>query len=164
MPYSVLVVDDEPKVLRFISKALVEAGMHVEAVSTLNDVDEFLKRTPFDLVILDRLLGKSDSVGHLKRLKSNFANVKILVLSALGEVDDRVSGLEQGADDYLAKPFHVRELLARVNALVRRSEKASDSDNNLRYADLEISLEKQEVRRAGKAIALTAKEFKLLTT
>lgn len=164
MPYSILVVDDEPKVLRFITKALIEAGMHVESLSDLTDLEAYLKRTPFDLIVLDRLVGKADSVAHLHRLKSNFPTVKVLVLSALGEVDDRVTGLEHGADDYLAKPFHVRELLARVNALLRRNDAAGADGNSLHFVDLEISLEKQEVKRGGRVIALTAKEFKLLTT
>jgi two-component system, OmpR family, response regulator len=163
MSLNVLVVEDEPKVQRFVRKALESAGMQVESIDRLDDLDAMMERVPFDIVVLDRLLGRRDSLPIVGPLKKKFPNLKILFLSALGDLDQRVAGLEMGADDYLPKPFHVTELVARVRALSRRPAGEEALDNTVRFADLEIHLDAQEVRRSGKAISLTAKEFKLLT-
>ncbi len=160
---NILVVEDEPKVQRFIKQALEQAGHVVESIDSLNEVEEYADRIDFEIIILDRLLGRQDSLPNIPRLRGKFPKSKILILSALGEVDDRVSGLEMGADDYLSKPFHVAELLARVRSLGRREKVTSGRENNLNYEGLSLSLERQEVKFADKLISLTAKEFKLLS-
>lgn len=163
MALNILVVEDEPKVLRFVRKALESAGMQVEAIDQLDDLETFVARVPFDVIVLDRLLGRRDSLPLVGQLKKKYPNIKVLFLSALGDLDQRVSGLEMGADDYLPKPFHVSELVARVRALARRPADEKGTENMLRFSDLEIQMDLQEVRRSGKTISLTAKEFKLLT-
>jgi two-component system OmpR family response regulator len=161
MSLSVLVVEDEPKVQRFIRQALEQTGMTVETLDDLENVEAHLETGHFDILILDRLIGKRDSLSMVNRFKK--FPVKVLILSALGEVEERVSGLELGADDYLPKPFHVSELIARIRNLSRREVGAKTSDNILQYHDLEIRFDTQEVKRNGRAISLTAKEFKLLS-
>ncbi|MDB5039039.1 MAG: response regulator [Bacteriovoracaceae bacterium] len=163
MSLNILVVEDEPKVQRFIRQALEQSGMTVETLESLDDLDSHLERTKFDVLILDRLVGKRDSLSLLSRIKKIHLSLKVLVLSALGEVEDRVSGLELGADDYLPKPFHVSELIARVRNISRRNTESEKSDTLLQYLDLEIRFDTQEVKRSGKVLSLTAKEFKLLT-
>jgi two-component system OmpR family response regulator len=163
MPLTVLVVEDEPKVARFVRKALESAGMQVEVTDQLDELLPLMDRIPFDVVVLDRLLGRRDSLPFVGQIKARHPNVKVLFLSALGDLDQRVAGLEMGADDYLPKPFHVAELLARVNALSRRPTGKGPGERVLTFGDVEIRLDTQEVRRKGKAISLTAKEFKLLT-
>jgi DNA-binding response OmpR family regulator len=161
MSLNVLVVEDEPKVQRFIRQALEQSGMSVETLDNLDDVEAHLETGNFEILVLDRLVGKRDSLSILSRLKK--FPVKILILSALGEVDDRVSGLDLGADDYLAKPFHVSELVARIRNLSRREASSKVSDNVLQHLDLEIRFDTQEVKRSGRPIQLTAKEFKLIS-
>lgn len=161
MSLNVLVVEDEPKVQRFIRTALEQSGMTVQTLNNLDEVEDHLQLGTYDLLILDRLIEKRDSLSILNRLKKY--PTKILILSALGEVDERVSGLELGADDYLPKPFHVSELIARVKSLTRRPSTSSKSENILEYLDLEVRFESQEVKRGNASISLTAKEFKLLT-
>lgn len=161
MSIQVLVVEDEPKVQKFIRQALEQAGMRVETLDDLDDVEQQLQFLPYDVLVLDRLIKNQDSLGRLIRLKKKFPRLRVLILSALGELDDRVAGLELGADDYLAKPFHVTELIARIRSLGRRGESAPESA--IRYQDLKIDLHTQEVRVGDNLITLTAKEFKLLT-
>ncbi|MFH1262724.1 MAG: response regulator transcription factor [Pseudomonadota bacterium] len=163
MSIHVFVVEDEPKVQKFVRKALEAAGMQVESTDNLDELEPFLIRVPFDVIVLDRLLGRRDSLPMVPEIKRICPEAKVLFLSALGDLDQRVSGLEIGADDYLAKPFHVTELVARVRALARRPSAEEGGENLLRFGDLEIRMDTQEVRRGGRAVPLTAKEFKLLT-
>ena len=163
MSLQVLVVEDEPKVSRFVHQALQQAGMTVQTINKLDDLDLHIQMTKPEILVLDRLIGKQDSLAVISSLKRKFSNLKILILSALSDVDERVSGLEVGADDYLPKPFHVNELIARVRALARRESETASVDNTIRFEDLEVHLESQEVKRGERSIQLTAKEFKLLT-
>lgn len=155
----ILLVEDEPKVQKFICQNLERLEMKVVALDRLDALEDHLRKSSFDLVILDRLLGDKDSLSYIPIVKRSKPGIKILVLSALGDVEDRVTGLELGADDYLPKPFHVSELLARVNTLLRRDAQPQV----LRYKDLEIRLEAMEVIRGSTVISLTAKEFRLLS-
>ncbi len=160
----ILVVEDERKVRNFISQALVQAGMTVDALGSLSDIHLSLQTHPYDVIVLDRLLGAVDSLGSVLEMKRQFPQTKVLILSALSEVDERVKGLTDGADDYLGKPFHVSELIARIRALGRRETQREKGakDNVLSYDDLKIDLEKQKVFRQGKAVELTGKEFRIL--
>lgn len=163
MALQVLVVEDEPKVERFVRAALEREGMHVESVSNMPEVLEYLDRISFDVLVMDRLLGRDDTIQILPKVRRQHPKLKILFLSALGDSAQKTTGLEQGADDYLAKPFHVPELVARVRALVRRDDGGATAANVLRMENLEILLDRQEVRCDDKLVDLTSKEYKLLT-
>jgi len=162
----ILVVEDEPKVRDFVKKALDDAGMVVDAVSTLSDLLTVLKTNSYDSVVLDRLLHGKDSLDYLPQIRAAAPQTKILVLSALSEVDEKVKGLNEGADDYLAKPFHVSELLARLRSLTRRAAAGTraEKDTDLSYKDLKIDLATQRVLRGTNKIDLSAKEYRLLCT
>lgn len=160
----ILVVEDEKKVQQFIRTALEQAGMTVDTASTLPELLTAAAAVPYEVIVLDRLLHGEDSLEALEAVRRSAPNAKILFLSALAEVEDRVKGLTSGADDYLGKPFHVAELLARVRTLGRRevaSEKG-ERGNLIIYKDLSIDLEKQRVSRGDRRIDLTGKEFRIL--
>ena len=160
----ILIAEDEPKVLNFISQALESAGMIVDKVSQLEDLECLLKtssQTSYDVIVLDRLLHGQDSLDRLSEIRKKSPASKILILSALSEVEDKVRGLTEGADDYLGKPFHVAELVARLRTLGKRGD--SQKASQLTYADLVIDLSTQKVMRGKDKIDLTAKEFRLLS-
>ncbi len=161
----VLFVEDEEKVRNFVREGLQASGMFIEASSSLDEAELLLSREHFDVLLLDRLIHGKDSLSHLSKLRSLAKGARVIILSALSEVDQRVLGLDQGADDYLGKPFHIRELISRIHALARRpnQESAIISNGLLVFADLHINLETQEVTRSGHTIELSAKEFKLLS-
>lgn len=160
----ILVVEDEKKVSNFIVQALSDVGMVADAVATLSDMLITLKINTFDVIVLDRLLDSEDSLDYLNEIRGAAPRSKIIILSALSEVEDKVKGLSQGADDYLGKPFHVSELIARLRVLARRSEAGEKAtrDTIISYGDLRIDLETQKVSRGEKRIDLTSKEFKTL--
>jgi two-component system, OmpR family, response regulator len=160
----ILVVEDEKKVQRFITRALEGAGMVVDTVETVPDMLASLGAVSFDAIVLDRLLGGHDSLESLAQTRKLQPHIKILVLSALAEVEEKVKGLTEGADDYMGKPFHVAELVARLRSLVRRETKAAiiARDNVIAFEDLTIDLEKQRVSRGSRKIDLTGKEFRIL--
>jgi two-component system response regulator MprA len=158
----VLVVDDEPAVREALERALRLAGYEVELAV---DGEEALVRLGLepgaaDLVVLDVLMPKLDGLEVCRRLRRLGNGVPILMLTARDDVDDRVAGLDAGADDYVVKPFALEELFARVRALLRRS--GNGTEEVLRFADLELDPRRYEVRRAGDAIELTRTEFSLL--
>lgn len=159
----ILVAEDERKVRNFVARALSQADMAVDEVSTLSDLLTSLKTTTYDALVLDRLLGGDDSLDYIHEIRKSAPKTKILILSALSEVDEKVKGLSEGADDYLGKPFHVSELIARIRTLVRRDkpDKAA-KDTIISYDNLKIDLETQRVLRGDKKIELTNKEFKTL--
>lgn len=164
-PVKILVVEDERKVRNFIHEALKAAGMVVDSVEDLEDLKDHLTANPYEAIVLDRLVRGKDSLQSLPEIRKLNPQAKILILSALSEVEDKVSGLSQGADDYLGKPFHVSELVARLHSITRRSEAPGSemAGNRLGFKDLSIELDTQKVYRAEKKIALTGKEYKLLT-
>src|ERR1700737_1099035 len=146
----ILLAEDEKKISHFIRKALREAGYEVETVYDGNQaVDQAGKQT-FDVIILDIMMPGKAGLAVLRRLGEERSPSRVLLLTARGEVSQRVEGLELGADDYLAKPFAMRELVARVNALSRRS--SGDRATALRVADLNMNLLTREVTRAGEKI------------
>ncbi len=162
MSIQVFVVEDEPKVERFVRAALEREGMHVESSTDLQSILEKLSQFSFDVLVMDRMLGHEDSIRMLPKIKKQFPKLKILILSALGDSVQKASTINQGADDYLAKPFHVPELTARVRSLARREENTPTDVSMLNIEGLEIILDRQEVRSQEKIIDLTSKEFKLL--
>jgi two-component system OmpR family response regulator len=136
--------------------------MSVDAFESLDEVQMALATQKYDVLILDRLLKTEDSVFSIPMLRKKFPHQRILVLSALSDVVQRVQGLEYGADDYLGKPFHMEELISRIKSLSRRNEGAPKSSNTIEVLDIQIDLTTQKVNRAGQAIDLTPKELKLL--
>ncbi len=158
----ILVVDDEPAVQSALSRALTLE--HYE-VARANDGLEALERlgaTPYEAIILDIAMPRMDGLEVCRRLREGGDSTPVLMLTARSEVDDRVAGLDAGADDYLVKPFALRELLARVRALLRR---AGDDDGNgqvLSFADLRLDLSAHEAWRGERPLALTRTEFLLL--
>jgi two-component system, OmpR family, response regulator MprA len=155
----VLVVDDERHIVDFVAMGLEGRGMAVRGATdgpaALKDLEEFQP----DVVVLDLMLPGLSGLEVCRRARAR-SNVPILILSARDEVEDRVSGLNLGADDYLTKPFAFEELAARVVALLRRS--GVPPGQTLRHADLELDQATREVRRNGRPIDLTAREFALL--
>ena len=156
----ILVVDDEARIARHVSTALIEAG-HDPVVA--HDGEEAIGRTQedaFDLIILDVGLPGLDGFGVLKQLRSRHVASRVIMLTARGEVDDRVTGLELGADDYLAKPFAMQELIARVAALGRRFSEQPAVE--LKIADLTLNLVNHIARRGKRDLDLSARELTLL--
>lgn len=159
----VLVVEDERNTREFIERALREAGYSVDAASNGRDGLLMATTEDYDLLVLDRMLPQVDGLTIVRTLRASKLATPVLILSALGEVDDRVDGLRAGSDDYLVKPFALSELLARVEALLRRPRGAEVTDaTTLRVADLELDRLKRVVRRGERRIELQPKEFQLL--
>ena len=156
-----LLIEDDTEAARFLVKGLRESGYSVDHAA---DGREGLFRATegqFDLVITDRMLPHIDGLAIIELMRRKGLNTPVLVLSALGGVDDRVRGLKAGGDDYLTKPFAFAELLARIEALLRRRSSAPQA-TRLKVEDLEFDLLARRVTRAGREVELTARELKLL--
>jgi two-component system, OmpR family, response regulator MprA len=154
-----LVVDDDPDVRDSLARALRYAGYAVTTARHGAEALDSLARSPADLIVLDVLMPMVDGFDACRRLRRRGDDTPVLVLTARDAVDDRVTGLEAGADDYLVKPFALRELLARIRALLRRSQVPR---NVFGYADLTLDLTTRTVIRDGRVIPLTRTEFDLL--
>ncbi|HSH42283.1 MAG TPA: heavy metal response regulator transcription factor [Arenicellales bacterium] len=157
----ILIVEDEAKISEYLRQGLTEAGFVVDLARNGLDGHHLAMTGSYDLIILDVLLPDVDGWRILQALREAGSKVPVLFLTARDSVDDRVKGLELGADDYLVKPFVFAELLARVRTLLRRGAVPS-TETTLRVADLELDLMRRRVTRAGQRIPLTAKEFALL--
>ncbi|MFZ0790914.1 MAG: heavy metal response regulator transcription factor [Chromatiaceae bacterium] len=157
----ILIVEDEPKTGDYLRQGLSEAGFVTDLVRDGWDGLHQATEGEYDLVVLDVMLPGLNGWQILERLRRAGHEVPVLFLTARDQVDDRVKGLELGADDYLAKPFAFAELLARVRTLLRRGRTATEP-TQLTIADLEIDLLRRRVMRGGRRIELTAKEFALL--
>jgi len=156
----ILVVEDEKKVASFIKRGLEEENYEVETAADGEEGLAMAIERKYDMIILDWMLPKRDGMSLLKELRERKAATPVLMLTAKDTVDDIVTGLETGSDDYLTKPFAFAELLARVKALIRRSE--MDRGAELTFADLRIDPVTHKVWRGEKEIDLTAKEYGLL--
>ena len=156
----VLIVEDYEPVRDAVAVGLREAGFAVDAAADGEDGLWYATSNEYDVIVLDLMLPKVDGLCILSRLREGKHHARILILSARDTVDDRVKGLNLGADDYLIKPFAFDELLARVRALVRRKYDAANP--LVQVADLEIDTTGKTVRRAGQEIALTRREYNLL--
>jgi len=156
----ILVVEDEPKIARFIKKGLSEEGYAVDVAKNGEEAISFATSAPYDVVILDLLLPRIDGITVCRRLRESDMSVSILILTAKDSIEDRVAGLDAGADDYLVKPFAFAELLARIRALLRRPK--GMKPNLLQVGDLELDVAMRRVTRAGSTIELTPKEYSLL--
>lgn len=156
----ILVVEDEKKVGAFIKKGLEEDSYSVELAHDGDKGEELAVAQNFDLIILDILMPKKDGLTLLKELRAKQISTPVLMITAKGSVDDKVKGLDSGADDYLVKPFAIAELLARVRSLLRRGP--AEKSTSLVVGDLALDLVSHKARRGYKLIDLTAKEYTLL--
>jgi two-component system response regulator MprA len=157
----VLVVDDEPAVRRALERALRLDSYDVALAADGEEALDALASKPADAVILDVAMPRLDGLEVCRRLRQAGDRTPVLMLTARDAIDDRVQGLDVGADDYLVKPFALRELQARLRALLRRSNEGGDGET-LRYADLELDPVAHEVRRGDRVIELSKTEFSLL--
>lgn len=159
----ILVVDDDRDTLEFVVQGLEESGHVADKAENGKDGLFLALDGDYDALVLDRMLPELDGLSIVQTLRNEGRKTPILILSALGEVDDRVEGLRRGGDDYLVKPFAFSELLARLEALVRRGEsEAEPAPTKLAVADLEIDRLSRRVKRAGQTIDLQPREFRLL--
>ncbi len=156
----ILVIEDEKKIADFIKRGLKEEGYAVDVAHDGEEGHFLAKANDYDLILLDLMLPKMDGLSVCKKLKEGRSLTPIIMLTAKGEVKDKVAGLDSGADDYLTKPFAFEELLARVRAILRKKD--SQAVTKLQVDDLTLDLLTHKVARAGKEISLTAKEYALL--
>lgn len=156
----VLVAEDEPKVAALVKSGLEEQGLTVEVCDRGDLALQRARAEPFDALVLDIMLPGLDGLAVLRGLREHHSEVPVILLTARGSLEDRVEGLNLGADDYLAKPFSMTELLARLRAVWRRRTGAGMTV--LTYADLTVNFASREVRRGGVSIDLTGREFELL--
>ena len=157
----VLLIEDDIEAARFLVKGLRESGYSVDHSADGRDGLFRATEEQFDLIVTDRMLPHLDGLAVIERLRQQGIGTPVLVLSALGSVDDRIKGLKSGGDDYLTKPFAFAELLARIEALLRRRPSAPHT-TRLKVEDLEFDLLARRVTRAGREVELTARELKLL--
>ncbi|WP_316845894.1 response regulator transcription factor [Pedobacter psychrodurus] len=157
------IAEDDPKIAELLKSVLEENDYQVFNVANgIDALDLFLAQS-FNLFIIDVMMPGLNGIQLCKHIRGNAVQTPILMLTAMGTIDDKVTGLEAGADDYLVKAFHLKELLARVAALLRRQPTApNQNDHKLYFEDLRLDTYSKEVIRAGKTIELSAKEFVLL--
>lgn len=157
----ILLIEDDADAASFMTKGLTESGHSVNLATEGREGLFLAMEHEYDVMVVDRMLPLLDGLTLIKTLRASGNNTPILILSALGEVDKRVEGLREGADDYLVKPFAFSELLARLEVLVRRTD-GEAVQTELRVGDLEMDLLSRTVKRAGSLIELQPREFRLL--
>ena len=157
----VLVIEDDQETATFLKRALKESGHVAEYAGDGQTGLDLARANAYDVLIVDRMLPKCDGLAVIQALRTEEIRTPALILSALGEVDDRVKGLRAGGDDYLTKPYAFSELLARVEVLNRRAS-ARESETVYRVGDLELDRLSHSVKRAGREITLQPREFRLL--
>ena len=158
----VLLIEDEPKMVRSLRKGLEEHLIDVDTASDGPSGQALAERNDYSVIISDVILPGLSGLELLHRLRSKGNRTPVILLTALDQTDDKVSGFEAGADDYLTKPFEFRELLVRLRALARRPVETYQSSPVLRFAEMEMNLETKEFFREGQKIALTPREFSLM--
>lgn len=158
-----LLVEDNIRISEFMVKGLVESGFSVILAENGTDARSLISQREWDLILLDIMLPDIDGIELLQYTRYKKINTPILVVSALGEPDDKVKALDYGADDYLAKPFHFKELIARINALTRRAKLNYNTPSEiLQCDDLKLYIDEHRIERGNTEIKLTLQEFKLL--
>ncbi len=158
----VLLIEDEHKTSQSIKSWLEEYQIQVDCAYDGQTGLSLAGSKPYDVILSDVILPKIGGFELCQKIRQSGVKTPILMLSALNQPEDKVTGLDAGADDYLGKPFDFKELLARINALIRRSSEKEPVTNVLQFADLELNLDTFEVHRGGKKISLTPREFALL--
>jgi two-component system OmpR family response regulator len=157
----VLVAEDDAETAAFVCRGLVELGHQTAIAGTGTDALRLATTGRFDVIVLDRMLPELDGLSVLRGLRAASFQTPVLLLTALGRIEDRVEGLEAGADDYLVKPFAFSELVARLNAVLRRAPGA-EAVTHLEVGSVAMDLLKREVVRAGRPVVLQPREFRLL--
>ncbi|MGJ8589473.1 MAG: response regulator transcription factor [Yoonia sp.] len=157
----ILLAEDDLKVAEFVVAGLEQSGHSVDHVTDGRDALSYCLYNDCDVAVLDRMMPGMDGLSVLKAMRAGGSKLPVLMLTALGDVENRVAGLQAGADDYLAKPFHFSELLARIVSLTRRQTETAEAPT-LRVHDLTLDLLTRTAERQGKVIELQAKEFALL--
>ena len=154
--------EDDLKIAQLIKTGLEEQGYRVISVANGDEALHLFQSQPMDLVILDVMMPGLSGIEVSNMLRTSSPDLPILMLTAMGSIDDKIAGFNNGADDYLVKPFHFKELLLRIEALLRRSKPLLAEALILHFEDLSLNTRSKEVYRAGQLITLTAKEFSLL--
>jgi DNA-binding response OmpR family regulator len=157
----ILIVEDDATIAGYLKRGLEERGYAVDAVNNGRDALDWAIAAPYDLILLDVMLPEMNGIDVCRELRKRNLHMPVLMLTARDTVNDRVAGLDAGADDYLVKPFAMPELLARLRALTRRAE-GRPRDTTLQVGDLMLDTSTHRVQRAGQSIELTAKEFAVL--
>lgn len=158
----ILLIEDDRRISSFVVKGLEEMGHQVILVESAEAAREWINADSLDIIVLDIMLPGIDGIQFTKMVRYRKNHIPILILSALGEIEDKVEALESGADDYLVKPFSFKELVSRIKALVRRDNyKNAPKDSSVEIRDLKVDLERYEVHKNGKNVDLSPKEFKL---
>ncbi|MCL1078078.1 two-component system response regulator OmpR [Parashewanella spongiae] len=163
----ILVVDDDMRLRSLLERYLLEQGFHVRSAANAEQMNRLLERENFHLLVLDLMLPGEDGLSICKRLRQKKNQIPIIMLTAKGDEVDRIIGLELGADDYLAKPFNPRELLARINAVMRRQTAEvpgapSQQEESIRFGDFALDLATRVMHHGDEAISLTSGEFAVL--
>jgi len=156
----ILVVEDNEKLAKYTKQMLEEDGFAVDSVHEGEQAERMIRSDNYDLVILDIMLPKKDGISICKDVRNDNINLTIIMITAKGEVDDKILGLDSGADDYLVKPFEMKELLARVRALLRRPQ--NKIITKLKVQDIELDNNKHIVIKKGTNLSLTLKEYAIL--
>jgi two-component system OmpR family response regulator/two-component system phosphate regulon response regulator OmpR len=167
--FRLLIVDDDVRIRDLLQRYLGEQGYEVRTAPDATQMDRYLQREHFDLMVLDLMLPGEDGLAICRRLRGQGNDISILMLTARGDEIDRIVGLEMGADDYLPKPFNPRELLARVQAILRRQGQRpggapADAPGKISFGGLTVDLSARTLTRAGEALSLTTGEFAVLAT
>jgi two-component system, OmpR family, copper resistance phosphate regulon response regulator CusR len=158
----ILLVEDEPKIAQSLAGQLQENGYRTDIAYDGLMAEKLFNHTTYGLVILDINLPYKNGLVLCKEFREKNKNIPIIMLTALGEIHDKLEAFDYGADDYLVKPFHIRELLARIKVFIKRTDVNEYYDDLLKTADLEINISRKEVTRNGQVIQLSAKEYALL--
>jgi two-component system, OmpR family, response regulator len=158
----VLVVEDDKKIASFVTNGLKQSGFAVDHSGDGEEAYALASTTPYDAAVVDIMLPKMDGLTLVQNLRRDQIKTPVIFLSAKGSVEDRIKGLQTGGDDYLAKPFSFAELLARLQALIRRSSQSGAEPTRLKVADVTLDLLSREVTRAAQKIELQPREFALL--
>lgn len=159
---NILIIEDDTRIAELIQRGLQEQGFVPTLAYDGLSGKKLALQNDYDLIITDIILPKMDGLDLCKEIRQTKPDTPIIMLTALGTTDDKVVGFDAGADDYLVKPFEMRELLVRIRALLKRNNRTTNTGNILLYADLEMNLHTKIVRRNGIEINLTPKEFNLL--
>jgi DNA-binding response OmpR family regulator len=157
----ILIVEDERKISAYVKRGLEEAGYAVDAAYTGKEALDWAEAAPYDVIVLDILLPEMDGLSACRELRRKKNRTPVLMLTARDSIDDRVAGLDAGADDYLVKPFAIKELLARLRALSRRAGDLPKS-SIMEFADLTLDTSTRQVKRNGRMIELASKEYAVL--
>ena len=164
---NILMVDDDVRIRELLQRYLTEQGFNVKSVNDAKEMDIALSADSYDLLVLDLMLPGEDGLAICRRLRGNSVNTPIIMLTARGDEVDRIIGLEMGADDYLPKPFNPRELLARINAVMRRHEHSPEAENSgksdaFNFGEFVFDPSTRSLSRSGMQITITSGEFALL--